>query len=228
MYLETRGQTTVGQTKWRRSYSTRGQVPCEVSILLVQQSQRHEDKWGSRPRWCKSRHSFCRTGVLHWESSVDFAVALVFKLIDLATLCNTKLEQLGTVLNGHVHSTKLKNLIWRYFPDLEEQKRGWDFLLAYNQDVGAALCKACELDANSDAIHLARAANIVRRDCLQWFIWHPLPGRVGAKFTHHTGFYHLEWPQYPSTVKPLIYTSSFIYNLPVPDVQQLCMSTGPV
>ena len=33
-----------------------------------------------------------------------------------------------------------------------------------NIDVGAALSKVCEHDADNDAVHLARAANIVRRD----------------------------------------------------------------
>ena len=37
-------------------------------------------------------------------------------------------------------------------------------ILAFNRDVGAALRKACEHDADGDAVHLARAATIVRRD----------------------------------------------------------------
>jgi len=35
--------------------------------------------------------------------------------------------------------------------------------MAFEEDVGAALAKACELDSHSDAVHLARAAQIVRR-----------------------------------------------------------------
>ena len=37
-------------------------------------------------------------------------------------------------------------------------------LLICNADAASALSKACEYDADSDAIHLAKAANIVRRD----------------------------------------------------------------
>lgn len=101
------------------------------------------------------------------EARMDSAVSPVFKLIDLATLYNTRLEQLGTVMTGRVHSTELKNRILRYFPDLEEHKQGRDILLAFRQDVGAALRKACEQDADSDGIHLAKAANIIRRDILK-------------------------------------------------------------
>ena len=101
------------------------------------------------------------------EARMDSDVAPVFKLIDLATLYMTRLEQLGTVLTGRVHTTELKNRILRYFPNLEEHKRGRDILLAFNEDVGAALRMACEQDADSDGIHLARAANIVRRDMLK-------------------------------------------------------------
>ena len=37
-------------------------------------------------------------------------------------------------------------------------------VLIFNADIGSALSKACEHDSDNDAIHLARAANIVRRD----------------------------------------------------------------
>ena len=53
------------------------------------------------------------------------------------------------------------------FPNLEEHKRGRDILLAFNQDVGASVRMTCEQDADSDVIHLARAANIARRDMLK-------------------------------------------------------------
>ena len=101
------------------------------------------------------------------EARMDSDVAPLFKLIDLATLYKARMEQLGTVMPGRVHSTELKDRILRYFPNLEEHKRGRDILLAFNQDVGAALRMACEQDADSDGIHLARAANIVRRDMLK-------------------------------------------------------------
>ncbi|KAJ8396338.1 hypothetical protein AAFF_G00019150 [Aldrovandia affinis] len=101
------------------------------------------------------------------DARMDALVAPVFKLVDLTRLYTTRLEQLGTVLTGRVHSTKLKDRIITYFPDLEEHKSGRDIMLAFNQDVGSALQKACEHDADSEGVCLARAANIVRRDMLK-------------------------------------------------------------
>ena len=51
-----------------------------------------------------------------------------------------------------------------YFPDLQPHKEGRDVLLVFNKDVGPAMKKACEHDADTEAIHLARAANIVRTE----------------------------------------------------------------
>lgn len=47
---------------------------------------------------------------------------------------------------------------------MEAHKKGRDVILIFNEDVGAALKKACEHDADHDAVHLAKAAIIVRRD----------------------------------------------------------------
>ena len=70
-------------------------------------------------------------------------------------------------MTGHVHSTKLKNRILNYVPDMNAHKQGCDVVLVSIEDVGAALRKACEHDTDNDAVHLARAANIVRRDMLK-------------------------------------------------------------
>ena len=95
---------------------------------------------------------------------MDSLVAPMFKLTDLVNLYRTRLEQLGTPVTGRVHSTKLKNRILNYFPDMDAHKQGRDVVLACNEDVGAALWKACEQDADNDCVHLARAASIVRRE----------------------------------------------------------------
>ena len=63
-----------------------------------------------------------------------------------------------------MNSINLKDRILAYFPDLQAHKEGRDIFLVFNKDVGPAIRKACEHDADTDAIHLARAANIVRRE----------------------------------------------------------------
>ncbi len=80
----------------------------------------------------------------------------------LVKMYSARVEQLGTCLRCRVNSTYLKNRILAHFPDLQAHKEVRNILLVFNEDVGPAMRKACEHDA--DAIHLARAANIVRRE----------------------------------------------------------------
>ena len=47
---------------------------------------------------------------------------------------------------------------------MEAHTQGREVILAFNGDVGAALRKACEHDADGDAVHVARAATIVTGD----------------------------------------------------------------
>ena len=98
------------------------------------------------------------------DSRMDNLVASVFKLTDLVNLYSTRLKQLGTDVTERIHSTKLKDRLLGYFQDIEAHKQGRDEVLISNKDVGSALSKACEHDADNDAVHLARATSIVRRD----------------------------------------------------------------
>ena len=50
---------------------------------------------------------------------------------------------------------------------MKPHKQGRDIILISNECVGHVLRKACEHDANDEAVHLARAAKIVRRDMLK-------------------------------------------------------------
>ncbi len=97
------------------------------------------------------------------EACMDSLVALLFKLTDLVNLYSTRLEQLGTHVTGRVHSTKLKNRILNYFPDMDAHKQGRDVVLVCKKDVGAELWKACEQAADKYCVHLVRAASIGRR-----------------------------------------------------------------
>jgi hypothetical protein len=51
-----------------------------------------------------------------------------------------------------------------YFPERKAYTQGNRVVLAFMDDVGSALRNMCDLDADSDAVHLARAAKIVRRE----------------------------------------------------------------
>jgi len=92
-------------------------------------------------------------------------VAPVFKLADLIKLYSRRLEQLGLPNEGRPHSTKLKNRILSHFPYMTAHRQGRDILLAFDEDIGSALRKACEIeDYDEEAICWSRAAKIVRRD----------------------------------------------------------------
>ena len=49
-------------------------------------------------------------------------------------------------------------------PDLAAHSQGKHILLVFNETIGDAIRKACEQDYDSEALHLTRAAKIVRRD----------------------------------------------------------------
>lgn len=98
------------------------------------------------------------------DAQADSDIVSIFKLADLKRMYSTRVEQLGTCLSGRVNSTHLKNRILAHFPDLQAHKEGRDILLVSNKDVGPAMKKVCEQDADTDAIHLAHAAKIVRKE----------------------------------------------------------------
>ena len=60
------------------------------------------------------------------DAHMNALVALVFKLTNLENQYSTRLKQLGTKEVGRIHSSKLKNLILGYFPDMEVHKQGRD------------------------------------------------------------------------------------------------------
>ncbi|KAG7155157.1 hypothetical protein Hamer_G024622 [Homarus americanus] len=74
------------------------------------------------------------------------------------------MEVHGIKLNQRVHSTRLKERILAQFPNMQEHNKGRDILLAFEDDIGDALAKACEYNHDNYAVHLLRAAQIVRRD----------------------------------------------------------------
>ena len=89
-------------------------------------------------------------------------IATVFKLRDLANLYNKKGEHFGFT-EYEVHKTRLKERLLAHIPDLQAYKQGREMYLAFNQDIGPAIRKAIDDDADDDGMHLVKAAAIVRR-----------------------------------------------------------------
>ena len=89
-------------------------------------------------------------------------IATVFKLRALANLYNKKVEHFGFT-EYEVHKTRLKERLLAHVPDLQAYKQGREMYLAFNQDIGPAIRKAIDDDADDDGMHLLKAAAIVRR-----------------------------------------------------------------
>lgn len=97
------------------------------------------------------------------EARFEASTAPVFKLADMAQLYTSRMHQFGVTSDKRMHTTRLKQRLLAHFPDLRAQSKGRDILLVFDEDIGVALGTACEQDSDSDAVHLARATQIVRR-----------------------------------------------------------------
>ncbi|CAE1171218.1 unnamed protein product [Acanthosepion pharaonis] len=91
------------------------------------------------------------------------AAPVVFQLAGLDSPYKLRLEQLG-VDSPNVHSTRLKEQLLARIPELEAHKKGHDVLLAFKADIGPVLHEASQY---SNALHLSKAADILRKEMLQ-------------------------------------------------------------
>ena len=77
----------------------------------------------------------------------DEESSLVFKLSDLSQLYISRMEQLGVKVDMRVHTTRLKERLLCEFTDMRPHKKGRDVLLAFEEDIGTALARACDFDS---------------------------------------------------------------------------------
>ena len=109
---------------------------------------------------CVSGIAFAELVAFMEENCREEGIVPTFKLSDLARMCKAPLEQLGVSVQGRIHSTRLKARFLAVIPDLQAHSQGRDVLLTF--DVGTAIKTACDHD--SDAMLLARAAQLVRKE----------------------------------------------------------------
>ena len=86
----------------------------------------------------------------------------VFKLNDLCTLYQNRLKQLGSPVK--LNRTRLKTHILSQIPEVQAYHRGREVIFVCEKDVSPAIVSACEF---TDAMHLAKAADIIRKQILQ-------------------------------------------------------------
>jgi hypothetical protein len=88
----------------------------------------------------------------------------VFKLSDLGRLYESRLKEQDPDFSGKINTTRLKERLMNLIPDLRAQGQGRDVMLMFNSDIGEAIKIACSNNDDDDAIHLVRAAQILRKD----------------------------------------------------------------
>lgn len=87
----------------------------------------------------------------------------VFRLADLATKYSMRMKQMGADTEQRVNTSRLKERILCQMPELNAFKKGRDIYLAFRGDVADTL-ERVHSSCDEDAIHLAKAASILRKD----------------------------------------------------------------
>lgn len=136
---------------------------CLASLYNRTRNARSEIHQGTDRTGVISGIAFAELVIYIEETYLGEDTAPVFKLSELANLYKARMEQLGKPFDGRVHTTRLKERLLAEIPNLHAYGKGRDTVLAFEKDIGYALFQSCELDNDSDAVHLARAAKIVRR-----------------------------------------------------------------
>jgi len=96
------------------------------------------------------------------ETNNSSSEAVIFRLADLISPYKERLEQLG-VPSPDVNATRLKEQLLSHVPQLEAHRPGRDVLLAFRNDAGSILTESATY---SEAVHLAKAAAVLRREML--------------------------------------------------------------
>lgn len=106
------------------------------------------------------------TYIEEWFEASNNNGVSTLRLADLVKMYKVKLEELGVGTSG-VNATRLKDRILSTLPYISGHSQGRDILLISDRDIGEAIKLANERDTDGEAMHLARAAKIVRKDILK-------------------------------------------------------------
>ena len=131
----------------------------ERAYLKVQEQEKAKEHWKEA---YPIAFSELVTYITEMKNASDSRDPHIFKLANLTMLYKQRLEQLG-VESPDVHPTRLKDQLLFHIPKLQAHHQGQDVLLAFENDVGSNLSQASKY---GEAIHLAKAAGIIRRGML--------------------------------------------------------------
>ncbi|CAC5372616.1 unnamed protein product [Mytilus coruscus] len=100
------------------------------------------------------------------ESRKEYNVVPVFRMSDLSKMYGNRLDKMGAEQESRVHSTRLKNRLLTCITDIEAYKQGRENVLAFKDDIGPALRRACKEDYDSNYMQIYKAVKIVRSDMM--------------------------------------------------------------
>ena len=90
-----------------------------------------------------------------------------FKMQDLAKMYEAFLKQLNIDVPSKTHSTRLKEKILAYLPDLEAVHKGREIILMYRKDIDFVVCKMVEETYDDEGKHLMKTSKIVCKEVLK-------------------------------------------------------------
>ena len=135
---------------------------CLVDLYRKAQSQ-NKEKCGTELSEENIRQGIVFAELIEFIEECKEADRLVFRLADLTALYVDRLENFGIKSQNRVHSTRLKNKLLAYFHDLRAYQEGRDVFLAFDKQFIGVLKDACVECYDTEAMHLAKAAKIIRR-----------------------------------------------------------------
>ena len=101
------------------------------------------------------------------ETRLDEGADLYFKLADLAKLYHNRLVQLGVSIPNRINTIRLMERLLDQMPNLKAHTKGRDVVLAFDDDIADALIISSQFKKDSDIMHLAKTAQIVRKEMLE-------------------------------------------------------------
>lgn len=102
--------------------------------------------------------------IVYIDECLEVEEPAILLLSDLLRYYTSKLQELD-VEYGKVNATWLKKRVLAPFPDLTAHVEGREIQLVLQHEIGGMPSKVKKMD--SDAVYLARAANIIRREILK-------------------------------------------------------------
>ena len=138
-------------------------TPCLAS--LYKKAQRVKRKAKEMGQVLDDRRVSCLWSWFPLLKSRAWSVLPFFRLAELVGKYTSCLKQLGENTAARIHTARLKDRILSQISALEEHKQGHDvFFLAFKNDLANAQQKARKEDGAEEAMHLAKAASIMRKE----------------------------------------------------------------